>query len=106
MTVRTRDVAEGLIYLRAQGDKDTRIGSERPQLTLQELASTGQHHGHGFTSFSFPQFDGMHLRIEEKEDGFITELGVDTFPTVEAALRASYERFMEALLEEVPAPAP
>lgn len=106
LTVRTRDVAEGLIYLRAQGDKDPRIGSERPQLALEELASTGQHHGHGFTSFSFPQFDGMHLRIEEKEDGFITELGVDSFPTVEAALRASYERFMEALLEEVPVPAP
>lgn len=106
MTVRTRDVAEGLIYLRAQSDGDPRVGSERRHLSLEELASTGEHHGYGFTSFSFPQFEGMYLRIEEKDAGFITAFGDDTFPTAEAALRASYERFMEALLEDVPAPAP
>jgi hypothetical protein len=105
LTVRTRDVAEGLIYLRAQGEGDPRVSTERPRLTLEELAAAGEHHGHGFTSFSFPQFDGMYLRIEDKEGGFLTEFGQE-LPTVEEALRSSYERFMEALFEDVPVPAP
>lgn len=104
LTVRTRDVAEGLLYLRVQAEGDPRVRHERRRLTLEGLAETGEHNGWGFTSFSFPEFEGMHLRIEEKEAGFITEFGDDCFPSLEVALRASYERFMGALLEHAPAP--
>jgi hypothetical protein len=107
VTVRSRDVAEGLTYLRAQIDGDPRVASAAPRsFTLEELATTGEHHGYGFTSFSFPQFKDMYLRIEEKEGGFRTAFGDDYFPDVESALRASYERFMVALLDQVPTPAP
>lgn len=104
LTVRTRDAAEGLLYLRAQSEGDPRIRVERRRLSLEGLAETGEHNGWGFTSFSFPEFEGMHLRIEEKEAGFITEFGDDWFPTLEAALRATYERFMCALLDDAPVP--
>jgi hypothetical protein len=106
--VGSSDVAEALLFLRAQADGDPRVSPDRPAIDFAAVAATGEFHGYGWSSFRLPGLEDVYLRIRHHEDGFSTAFSSEEerFPTVSAALEASYERFMDAAYGGTPSPSP
>jgi hypothetical protein len=102
------DAAAAVLYLDAQLSGDPRVSAEPVSgFNYDALAANGSYHGWSWTSFSFPDEGAFYIRIRTVASGFRSEFGGDTVhPTLEEALRASYEALTAPLRDAIPSPSP
>jgi hypothetical protein len=103
----SNELAEAILFLRAQDAGDPRVTQDRADLSYGALVANGEHTGHGFTCYAFPGLKGLWLRVHQRHDGFCGPFDETVrFASPEETLAATYEQFIEAITPAAPANAP
>lgn len=102
------DAAAAVLYLDAQIARRSCVEAVRmSDFDYEALAANGTYHGWGWTSFSFPDEPGFHIRIRTVAGGYRSEFCGDiVHSSLEEALRASYDRLVAPLNEATASPSP
>jgi hypothetical protein len=107
VTVSTDDLAEAILFLRAQEAGDPRVAPVAIDLSFEALSENGEHIGNGRSAYSFPDLEGVYVRIREHDDGFSGPFDkTERHPTANAALTAAHENFMDAIAAQTPTAMP
>lgn len=106
--VGSSDAAAAVLYLDAQIARRSCVeASPLSNFNYESLAANGVYHGWDWTSFSFPDERGFHIRIRTVDGGFRSEFCGDVVhPSLEQALRASYDHLVAPLKELAVRPLP
>jgi hypothetical protein len=93
-----------VLYLDAQIAHDPRVSRDPvSEFDYEALAANGTYHGWDWTSFSYPDENGFHIRIRTVPGGFHSEFCGDT---VHPSPEASHEALTAPLREAAARPAP
>jgi len=98
ITTTSLDLAEAILFLRAQEAGDPRVVAFDYDLSFEALLLSGNHIGHGFSVFSFPGLNEAWISIEQHEDGFSGPFDApERHPTILEAVTRTYELFRAAI---------